>query len=165
MLKIYKYIPIILGACAVLFSGCGRDDTVENLKVPRLMLEVRGVNYGEMNTRAVVLPMSGTKIYLRKEPLVNEFEIVNVELVQVELGLALMVQLSEKGARELYRSSVTNNGGIVVLTVNGTAIGARRLDGAITDGKYYTFVELPNEELPDLVLDMKDSIAAIQAKK
>lgn len=165
MAKIYKYIPILLGACLALFTGCGSDETADNLKVPRLMIEVRGVSYREMNTGMIVMPMSGTQIPLRQDPLVNEFEIVNVELVQVELGLALMVQLSEKGARELYRASVTHNGGRVVLLVNGNAIGARRLDGAISDGKYYTFVELPNEDLPELVLDLKESIAGIQAKK
>ena len=160
----FKLVSISLCVCAALLSGCGKEDA-DSLKSPRLMMEVRGVDYSSLSKMVSVMPISGTKISLQKDPLVSEFEILNVELVRVDLGLALMVQVSEKGARDLYRASVSNNGGRVVFMVNGTAIGSRRFDGAITDGKYYTFVELPDEELPQLVLDLKQSIADIQAKK
>ncbi|MFT4901688.1 MAG: hypothetical protein ACI81V_000963 [Lentimonas sp.] len=165
MHSLYKFLFISCCTSAALLSGCGRDESSDSLKVPRLMMEARGVDYGSLNGTVINLPVSGTPISLRKEPLINEFEILNVELVQVDLGLALMVQISETAARELYRASVTNNGSRVVLTVNGTAIGARRIDGAIADGRFYTFVELPHSELPQLVLDLKKTIADIQAKK
>ena len=50
------------------------------------------------------------------------------------------------------------------MLVNGNAIAARRLDGPIADGKYYTFVEVSDDALPELVLDLKRSIREIKAQ-
>lgn len=151
--------------CLFAVVGCrSSDKKPESLKVPRLMVESRGVNYGGLNTEVARLPISGTKIALRKEPLVSEFEIVNAELVRVELGLALLLELTERGARELYRGTVTNMGGRIVLTINDNPVGARRIDGAIEDGKFYTFVELEDEGLGDLVLEMKETLFYLQTE-
>jgi hypothetical protein len=146
-------------------AGCQKDAVIENVSVPRLLIESRGVNYGGMGGTVVTLPVSGTSIPVQQEPLVNEFEILNVEMVQVDMGLAMLVQLSPKGARDLYRGSVSNMGGRVVLSVNGNAVGARRIDGAIQDGNFYTFVEIDDSELGQLVLDIKETLAEIQKKK
>lgn len=148
------------------FSGCREKNDEADIKVPRLMIETRGVNYGSMLGRPLTLPISGTRLQVENDPLVSEFDISNVELVEVDLGLALLVQLSEKGARDFYRGIVTNMGGRVVLTVNGNALGARRvvgLDEALQGGDFYTFVELDDEELGDLVLDMQESLLEIHS--
>lgn len=145
-------------------SGMSTMDA-EDMKVPRLMVEARGVSYGGIIGQTVVLPVSQTKIALEKDPLVTEFEIVNVELVKVDLGLALMFEFTEKGARELYRGSVTNKGSRVVLTVNGNAIGAQRFGSAVSDGKWYTFVEVDDDELGELVLDMRESLFEVHSTR
>lgn len=154
-------------ALLLLTSGCfksffGSKDKVENMQVPRLMIESRGMNYAGSRETELTLPISGTTIQVESKPIVGEFEIINVELVKVDMGLALMLQLSDTGRRELYRRSVTNNGNRIVLTANGEAIGARMLDGAITDGKLYTFVEISDDEIGQFVLDLKASIAELQ---
>lgn len=154
---------LLLPVIALVLSGCKKDKIeTEDLKVPRLMVEARGIQYGAMGGSVITLPKGGTRIAIQKEPLVNEFEIANVELVKVDLGLAILIQLTGQGARALYRGTVTNMGGRIVFTVNGNAIGARRIDTPITDGNYYTFVEIDNEELGQLVLDLKKSIIALQ---
>lgn len=157
---------LTLSLCLLgLSTGCKKDGDLEEVRVPRLMIEARGVNYGSLTGSMLVLPVSGTQIPVQGEPLVNEFEIANVELVKVDMGMALLVQVTDKGARDLYRGSVTNTGGRVVLTVNGNPVGARRLDGPIEDGNFYTFVEVDDEELGQLVIDMKKTLIAIQKKK
>jgi hypothetical protein len=98
------------------------------------------------------------------QSLVNEFDIINAEMVKVDMGLALMLELTDTGRRELYRRSVTNKGNRVVLTSNDKAIGARVLDGAINDGKFYTFVEMNDDELGEFILDLKASIAELQTR-
>jgi len=157
--------------CLLLFlsvfalSGCKKDKLEgDGLKVPRLMIETRGIEYGALGGNVVELPLSGTRIALQKEPLVNEFDIMNVELVKVELGLALLIQTNERGARALYRGTVTNMGGRIVLTVNGNAIGARHVTEAMQDGNFYTFVEISDEEIGQLVIDMKATILELQKK-
>ncbi|HKK19174.1 MAG TPA: hypothetical protein VJ952_10890 [Opitutales bacterium] len=160
MQKHYLILPLLL---ALLLSACKKDKIeAEDMKIPRLMVETRGVQYGGLGGQVVQLPVSGTRIALQKEPLVTEFDIVNVELVKVELGLALLIQTNERGARALYRGTVSNMGGRIVLTVNNNAIGARRIDSAIQNGNLYTFVEVSDDEIGQLVLDMKKTIQKLQ---
>jgi hypothetical protein len=149
----------------ILFSSLGflvacKKGKLENLSVPRLMIETRGVNYSASTGEVVTLPVSGTTI--QGDPLVNEFDILNVEMVKVDMGVALLVQTGGQGARDLYRASVSNMGNRIVFMVNGNAIGARRIDGAIQDGNLYTFVEVDDEELGQLVLDIKETIVELQ---
>jgi len=159
MRKYYLLFPLLV----LFFCGCKKDKLdAEDLRIPRLMVETRGINYGGLGGNVVQLPVSGTRIPLRKEPLVNEFDIVNVELVKVDMGLALLLQTNEKGARELYRGTVTHMGGRIVLTVNNNPIGAWRIDNTIQNGILYTFTEIDDEELGELVLNMKKSIKQLQ---
>ena len=162
MQKYFLLFPLL----ALVMCGCNKDKiAAEDLRLPRLMVETRGINYGGMGAKVVEFPVSGTRIALRKEPLVSEFDIVNVELVKVDMGLALLLQTNEKGARELYRGTVTHMGGRIVLMVNDNPVGARRIDNSFRNGdfgNYYTFVEIDDEELGQLVLDMKKSIQQLQ---
>ena len=154
----------LLLSSLIFLVGC-KEEPLENLSVPRLMVEGRGVNYGALGADILTLPVSGTSIQVQSEALVSEFDIINVEMVKVEMGIALLVQVSTKGARDLYRGSVSNMGGRIVLTVNGNPIGAWRIDGAIQDGNFYTFVEIDDEEVGQLVLDIKESLVEIQRQK
>ena len=147
-----------------LLVACKKDKP-ENLSVPRLILETRDVNYGAASGQTVTLPVSRTMVSIQGEPVVNEFDILNVEMVKVDMGVALLVQTGGQGARDLYRASVSNMGSRIVFMVNGNAIGARRIDGAIHDGNFYTFVEVDDEELGQLVLDIKETIVKLQANK
>ncbi|PXA03251.1 hypothetical protein DDZ13_12555 [Coraliomargarita sinensis] len=159
MRKYLLLIPLIV----LVFTGCRKDKLeAEDMMIPRLMIETRSVQYGALGGNVVELPVSGTRIALQKEPLVSEFDIANVELVKVDMGLALLIQTTETGARALYRGTVSNMGGRIVLTVNNNAIGARRVDSAIQNGNFYTFVEVDDEEIGQLVLDMKKTIKELQ---
>jgi len=157
----------LFGALLVLFlTGACRDKTsLDGVTVPRLMIESRGVGgYSGPPSDLLNLPVSGTAVSVEREPLISEFEITNVELVKVDLGMALLLQVSGEGSRKLYRASVSRMGGRIVLTVNGKPIGARRIDSAISDGNFFTFVELPDDELEALVVDLKESIIKLQTK-
>ena len=140
------------------FLAACKKDKLENLSVPRLMLETRNTNYGATRGETVTLPVSRTTVSIQGDPVVNEFDILNVEMVKVDMGVALLVQTGGQGARDLYRASVSNMGSRIVFMVNGNAIGARRMDGAIQDGNFYTFVEVDDEELGQLVLDIKKTM-------
>jgi len=160
---------LLLVLFLLLNSGCfrgiyGFKNKVENMQVPRLMIETRGINYAGSREINLTLPISGTTIQVEGQPIVNEFDIINVDMVKVDRGLAIVLYLTDTGRRELYRRSVTNSGNRIVFTTNGNAIGARVLDGAIADGQLYTFVEIPDEELGQFVLDLKESIAELQTR-
>ena len=61
------------------------------------------------------------------------------------------------------RSTVPDKpGSRLVSATNDKAIGARRIDSVMNDGKLYTFVEVPDAEIGQLVLNMKASIAELK---
>lgn len=161
------FLLLLFGlSCFALLPGCRKGaQQPEGLLVPRLMMEASGANYGAIINQGVTLPVSGSKIALSKEPLVGEFDIINAEMVKVDMGMALLLQTSELGGRALYRGSVNNMGSRIVLTINGNPIGARRIDGPIKGGNYFTFVELDDQSLGELVLQLKESIAYLQSQK
>jgi hypothetical protein len=149
-------------------AGCfesikGFKNEIENMQVPRLMIEARGIDYGGGSGSKISLPISGTAIKLEREPIVGEYDIINVEMVKVDMGMALLIQITDKGSRELYRRSVTHRGSRIVLTSNAQAVGATRLNGTIEDGQFYTFVEIPDDELGQFVIDLKASIQELQS--
>ncbi len=145
-------------------TGCKTTSDLEKVLIPRFMIESRGTEYGALRGSVMKLPYSKMEIVVDREPVISELDIINVELVKVELGLALLIELNDTGARALYRTSVTNKGNRLVFTVNNKAIGARRLDQAINDGKLYTFVEVREEEMGQLVLDLKASLSELRKR-
>ncbi len=110
----------------------------------------------------VRLPRSQVGLLVNPKPVLTEGDIANVELVQVDLGRCLMFQLAPAASRDFYRLSVSNQGRRLVLFINGTAVGARRVDGPIANGVLFVFVELPDDELPELVARLKRAAEAWQ---
>jgi hypothetical protein len=110
----------------------------------------------------VALPQSGVKLTVNSKPVITEGDIINAELVQVDLGKCLLVQLTPTATRDFYRLSVTHQGRRLVLLVNGSPLGARRIDGAIANGAVYVFVEIPENDMPALVENLKKSSVALQ---
>lgn len=111
---------------------------------------------------AVTLPQSGVQIALNAQPVLTEGDILDVELVQVDLGKCLAFQLTPAAARDLYRLSGSHQGRRFVLLLDDRPVGARRIDGALGEGVLLVFVELPDEALPKLVADLKRSAVEIQ---
>lgn len=108
------------------------------------------------------LPRSGITLGLNPQPVVTEGDIINVELVQVDLGRCLMFQVSNSAARDLYRMTGSNQGRRLVLFLDGVALGVRRIDGPITDGVLYCFVEVEDEALPGLVEKLRRTTEHLQ---
>jgi len=110
----------------------------------------------------VTLPQSGVRIAVAPKPVFTEFDVVNVEIAEVELGKCLMFQLTPAAARDLYRLTGANQGRRLVLTLNGVARGARRIDRPFDGGTILVFVETPDEKLPALVENLRKTAADLQ---
>lgn len=170
----FSLLKCISLAAIALFSltGCVTDDlvdmmdgnNVENYMVPRIMVEERGVEYGSLRALKLTLPVSKTQIQVLREPVVGEYEIINIDMVQFDLGIGVQIHLTERGARALYRTSVTHRGNRIVLLANDQPVGARTIDGDMTDGRFYMYLEMPDDEVEQFVLDMRESIAELQTQ-
>lgn len=145
------WLLVMLAGCA---STAQRDFTP---MAARLFLETSG-------GVAVTLPQSGVTIPVGAQPVVTEFDLSGVEIARVELGDCLLLRLSASAARDLYRMTAANQGRRLVLTVNGEALGARRIDGPMSEGLVLVFVEIPDAKLPELVKNLRATAAEAQRK-
>ncbi|CAI8262544.1 MAG: Uncharacterised protein [Opitutia bacterium UBA7350] len=158
-----RFITLVTVLYIGLFcSACRKEVAVVDLMIPRLHLEGRVMNYGSMTTQRMIMPKSKTTIEVIKQPLISEFDIMNAEMVKVDLGMALLLQLSEQGARNLYRASVVNKGNRIVVTINGNPVGFRRIDGPIMDGNLFCFIEMNTSAMEELVLSLKKTAKYLQ---
>ncbi len=108
------------------------------------------------------LPKSGVRVTIGPKPVFTEGDIVNVELMQVELGKCLMFQFTPAAARDLYRVSGSNQGRRLVLFLNNVVVGARRMEMPLSEGRFLVFVELEDSALPALVENLKKTSVALQ---
>lgn len=149
----------LLLAFLVAFAGCQSTKAPTDYKPTwaRLFLES-----GSGDGTPVTLPQSGVHLAVNSKPVITEGDIVDADVVQVDLGKCLLLQLSPTATRDFYRMSVTHQGRRLALVVNDVALGARRIDGPITNGAIFFFVEIPDADLPALVNNLKKSSVALQ---
>lgn len=146
-------------ACLLAGSGCSSTAKPRDFKPVSLRFFLES---SSNDGTPVSLPQSGVNLIVNPKPVITEGDVVNVELVKVELGQCLLFQLTPTATRDFYRLSVTHQGRRVVLVLDNVALGARRMDGVITNGSVFIFVERPESELPALVENLKKSSSALQ---
>jgi len=146
----------LLSTLLLVFVGC-RSTTIENPHVPTIYLEAAGSVPGSEHPY-VTLPISETKIRVFSNPVFDPMDIIRIEAVQVDRGMAVRYLLTPSASRQMIRSSVDNIGYRFIFFDNETAIGARMIDGVIDDGILYTFLEVPEEQLPELIEDMNRTL-------
>ena len=111
-----------------------------------------------------VLPRSGVVLRLNPKPVLTEADIAGADVAEVELGRCLLLTLTPAAGRDLYRLSVAHQGRRMALQLDGAFIGARRIDGPISDARVFIFLELPDEALPGVVAELRKTAAAIRKK-
>ena len=148
--------------CALLvFAGCQSQPKGPEVKpmIARFYLESRP---GEIGA-TLQLPVSRLNINVNPKPVLVETDIATADLVQVKLGWCLVFRLTPPAVRDFYRMSVGAQGRRLVLTLNGQAAGARRLDQVVADGGLMMFIEVLDSDLPviaDRIRQTSESLAA-----
>jgi hypothetical protein len=138
--------------------GCSTASSpVERTTLARFHLESR-----EAIGPRTILPQSETEITVSAKPVFTEFDLTSVAIVETELGKCLSFQLTAAAARDLYRLSVMNVGQRLVLTVDGKAMGARRIEEPIDDGVLLVFIEMADDQLPALKTALVNTSAEFQ---
>ncbi len=158
-----RFWQTLLVLPALLLVSCD-DDNLPYL--PSFYMEM-GSAYNPLDrAKELTLSTSGLNYFVYEDPVVPPWYVTNVELVKVQNGqLALRFYFDRDGNRELYRNSVTNIGRMIVTVVDGKAIGARQIDGPLQGGVFYTFTELTEEELVEMVPKMQESIKKLNQMK
>ena len=148
---------LVVGLLALLLAGCGSAPV---RKAPpeqaRFYLES-----GEGVTELLTLPQSGLQISVLPKPVFTEYDIVNVELAQAELGQCVAFQLTPEATRDLYRLTLAKQGSRLVLVLGGVPFGARRMSEPLDQGTIFVFLEAPDSALPALIATLKETCAAL----
>lgn len=158
-----KPLRLVVALLAALFLASCQSPEQSPLDQPliaRFFMEVRPGTPGT----AVQLPVSKVLLNINPKPVLVEYDIANVEFAKVDLGWCLYFRFNPAAARDLYRLTMANNGGRLVLTLNDTPVGARVIDGPIADGNLLIFVELPNDQLPPIAERLKRTSATLAKK-
>lgn len=135
----------LLGLALLSAGGCASSSKKKYpVTVARFLLEATS----ERDAGGVAtLPVSGVSIRVEPKAYFTEYDIEGCEMVSNELGKGLAFKLTTAAARDLFKMSVPNQGKRLVTMVNGRPIGARRIDGAFSQGYIVTYVEVPEGEL------------------
>lgn len=154
-----RLMALILGV--MVFSACGSSpgSPADQSLVARFYLEVRP---GEAGV-PLRLPVSGVTVTVGAKPVIVEYDFVNAEAVQGELGRCLWLQLTPAAARDLSRLSVTSPGRRLVLVLNDAPVGARRIEQALGNGTLMVFVETPDDDLAAIVARLQRTSANLIA--
>jgi hypothetical protein len=108
------------------------------------------------------MPLTGVELRVRPKAVFVETDIVNAEVVRVDMGLCLLIQVTPAAARDLFRLTGTNQGRRLVMGANEVPLGSRLIDGPFIDGNILTFIEMPDDDLPALVASIKRTSEDLQ---
>jgi hypothetical protein len=140
----------------LLLGGCQSKppSPLDQPLIARFYMEVRS------GTPGIVAQMPTSKISLNvaAKPVLVETDIVKVDFAKVDLGWCLYFEFTPTAARDLYRLSTANIGGRLMITLNDTPIGVRRIDQPLNDGTLLIFIEVPNEELPPIAARLQRTL-------
>lgn len=150
----------VAALCGLTLTACASGSRARGYDPTRVRFYLEAAA-GEAGTE-VVLPQSGTRIAVQQKPVLMESDVVNAELVQVELGQCLLFEFSPAAARDLYRLTGAHQGRRLVVAINQAAVGARLIDRPFAEGSMLVFVEVPDEALPDLVSNLKNTAVELQ---
>ncbi len=145
--------------CFIFYSCQSPQQTIKDPAVPLFFLEVPA---SYPNQKRIYLPLSQTELSINSLPCLLESDVAAVELVQVEMGWCLLFVFTPEGQKLLYRLTAANLGRRLVLTINGVPVGVRVIDRLESSGQWLTFTELSEEELPQVVQRLKETIAILQ---
>jgi hypothetical protein len=157
-------LSVIFLTLAALFAvaGCNTSTKKKDFTptVARFYLEAKeGDAYA-----SVTLPVSGVQITVNNKPTVTEYDFTRVELAQSDLGRFIVFSLTADAARDVYRTTGSNQGKRLVLFVNDKPVGARMITGAFNTGTIAVFAALPDETLPELVKNLNGTSVDLQEK-
>ena len=144
----FLVLPFLcLGLLAV--GGCASKSKKKNYPVSVVRFFLEATNNQDAGGVAR-LPKSGVTIQVEPKAYFTEYDIEGCEVADNELGKSLASKLTREATRDLLKTSIPNQGKRLVMIMNGQPIGARRIDGALSQGYIVTYVEVPESELEEL---------------
>jgi hypothetical protein len=154
---------ILVLTFAALFAAAGCNSSKKKDFVPTVARFYLEAKEGDAFA-SVTLPVSGVQVAVNNKPIVTEYDFTSVELAQSDLGRFMIFSLTGEAARDIYRTTGSNQGKRLVLFINDKPVGARMIDRAFNSGSIAVFAALPEEMLPELVKNLNGTSIDLQKK-
>ena len=112
-----------------------------------------------------ILPLSGVQIPVAASPVLTAADLEAVDIAQSEIGPCLVFAIGPEAKPRLREFAAAARGRRLVLSFNGHALGARRIDAGWNDARIFMFVEIRESELPSLVAELKAGVMALKSSR
>lgn len=145
--RLFSFLLIV--ACTLTVTGCRSKDKDFSPHVTRLYLE-ESSHLPPSHIAEMILPVSGSHITVRSKPIYGEWDIAQAGHFETEFGPAIILLFRSEAATDFYRTTISNQGRRLVVTINGLPLGAHYIDRPIEDGRISFFLEIPDEEVPEV---------------
>lgn len=169
------FTAIAVVSTVFVLSGCNtarkKNPEPEKIYLTRFYLEADQQVPPNLTTR-VKMPLSETEVVVGSRPFLTESNIVNVELVQVEVGppeaadtaLALAFYFDRNGTSAFFPLTANNVGKRILLTINSQPVGLMPIQGPVSTGEWLTFTELKDEQMPETITALRETTTYIQTE-
>jgi hypothetical protein len=144
-------------------AGCSSVDKNFNPYLVRLYIE-ESPNLPASHVTDMVLPVSGSRITVRSRPVFGEWDILRARDFDTEFGPAIVLLFTQDAATDLYRTTISNQGRRMVLTINGLAVGSQYIGGPIEDGRISFFMEIDDVEVREVAEGIQRTSTEIQKR-
>lgn len=114
--------------------------------------------------REMILPISESRITVQAKPDFAEWDIMQATPVETDFGAAIVLLLTSEASRDLYRTTVSNQGRRLVITINGVPVGAHYIERPVEDGRLFFYLEVPDEEVPAIARGIQKTSAEIERR-
>ncbi len=118
----------------------------------------------EKSDATFTLPTSKTKIPVRIQPILMEFDVASVTVTKEGDDPALAFQLAPGSTRDYARLTNEYIGHRIVLGVDGIPVAARLISTQVTDGKITMVPELPAAALTEIAERINKAASMYQKK-
>lgn len=157
-----------IGLMAMLASGCHTDP-----KLPKYITQFYLEAPGQSGV-AFTLPISQLTYHRMADSFLDLSEVTGVEQAHVTVNLpdgtaeqksGVIFYFSDDGRYRLNIASGSNQRQRIFLFLNEKPVGVHFIDQTLDGGQLFMFFEVPDKDLPDYVVDLKESIKRLKDLK
>lgn len=129
----------------------------------RLYLE-ESPNLPASHITEMVLPLSGSHVTVRSKPVFGEWDIMRAMHFESEFGPAIVLLFTADARADFYRTTISNQGRRLILTINGLPVGGHYISGPIEDGRIAFYLEMDDEDIPAVAEGIQKTSNEIQKR-
>ena len=160
-------IVLFFALLSSLFLSACDDDKVDTFLT---FYTCEAKNSTGVSREVVKMPVSNFEVIANKKEFLTSADFDSMDIAEVRTPnggtiRGFLFNCNEKGKNKLFRESSANLGGWILLRENGVAVGLRKIDMVMQDGKLFMLLEFAEgTDLTKKAISYNESIRIISTK-